>query len=430
MFYSRLSLHSLLHNRRQYISLFLVCLVGTGIMIACQVLTDGMLSAVREKSRQYYGGDLQFIGGYDEHVGTTNAQELIQKIKPLFPNGVQFFERFDYDADDTSFYYEGERTRLRMLKGVDFENEKDVFKDFTFVQGGAISLPEHNSILISAPIATKLGIHAGDEITLQVVTDGGYKNTMTLVVTGIFQDSSLFGMYTSYLDKAALCIVTAYPEQYTNRISIYYGKIPAPTPRDVKQLQHELEGIYTMYPQTDDKHDFFDELRREGSPRPQYALITLDANIIELKLLIEAIRSVVMLVVVVLLAIIAVGIGSTYRVIVMKRITEIGTYRALGMEPGGVRNLFLTETFYLLLSGFMAGTVLSLLISFVMSRFDFSFIPAFDLFLINGHIRPVYGFAKTMSLFFVMLVTTLLSVLFTIRNVVHISPVGALATTN
>ena len=184
-----------------------------------------------------------------------------------------------------------------------------------------------------------------------------------------------------------------------------------------------------MYKLTDDKNQFFAVLYDEAAPKPLFALITLDANIKDLQMLIDAIKAIVILITIILMAIISVGIGSTYRVIVMRRITEIGIYRALGMKPEGIRTLFLTETFFLLLAGCTAGILLSAAATGILARFNFSFIPAFDIFLTDGHLMPQVRLAKIATLLGTIIVTTLLSVLFTIRSAVHISPVGALATT-
>ncbi len=427
MFYIKLALASLFNNRRQYSSLFLVCVVGVTIMISAVTITDGMLRSVRQKARQYYGGDLQFMGG-NYSFDITNASEIIKTLEPYTSDDAIFYSRFEYDAHNSSFYYEGERVRQRIFKGVDFKSEENLFAQFTFVEGGVESVPERNTAVISKPIAEKLGVHAGDKITVQVYTIYGYTNTMNLIVTGIFQDSSLFGMYTSYIDIQALRKVTGYPENYTNRICIYY-KNGAPSREHIQQFHKRISGIYNMFELTDDKSLFYNALYDSNTQKPLYALIPLDANLKDLQVLIEAIQSVIILIIVILMAIISVGIGSTYRVIVMKRITEIGIYRALGMKPVGVRHLFLDETFFLLLAGFFTGIAFAAIITTVLSKFNFSFIPAFDIFLTSGHLIPFVKIEKLLGLLGIISVTTLLSVLFTIRNAVHISPVGAFAAT-
>lgn len=426
MFFSNLALHSLVNNRRQYISLFTVCVVGISIMLSAVWITDGMLNAVEDKARIYYGGDLVFMGGINEE-NMENSSEKMAVIKSLVPKYTILSSRIEFDARRTQIFFEGTGVRQRMFKGVDFDDEKLLLSRLNFVEGGVKSLPEHNSMIISEPIARQLGVKAGDSVILQVKTDQGYMNTMDMYISGIFMDSSLFGMYTAYLDIRALRFLSGRREDFVNRICMYF---PSKTlSKDaIHKLQEALETEFFMYPLTDDKLEFAHTAEKQE--KQMYALITLDANIKDLQVLIEALKVVVLLVIVVLVAIISVGMGSTYRITVMKRITEIGTYRAIGMKPAGIRNIFFVEALYLLIAGFFVGVVLSFGITFVLSLFDFSFIPAFDMFLMEGRLLPAIKILKSLGLFLIIAVTTILSMLFTIRNVVHISPVSALATTS
>ena len=426
-FFAKLSFKSIVNNRAQYRSLFAVCLFGVAIILATIMITDGMIHAVNERARLYYGGDLQFMGGSND-LGIRNPDDFILKIKKYVPTDVRFYTRFDYDARNSAFYYEGTKVRQRVYKGVDFEEEKELFSNFTFVEGGIEVSSEHNTMILSEPIAKRLSLHAGDMITLQLYTINAYTNTMDLVVTGIFQDSSLFGMYTSYMDIQSLRRATGYPEQYTNRICLDWQKNP-PSKADVLKLQKGLSSELNMFPLTEDKQQFYNTLFDSVTPKPIYAIITLDANIKDLQMIISALSSVTVLITVILMAIIAVGIGSTYRVIVMKRVTEIGIYRAIGMKSSGVKKLFLYETAFILFAGFLSGILCALFIVFAVSRINLSVIPAFDIFLTAGLLLPKFSVAKGLGLLAVIAVTTILSVLFTVRNVVHISPVGALATT-
>lgn len=428
MFYTKLALASVVNNRRQYLSLFCVCFVCVSLILGAVIVTDGMLSSVKQKARQYYGGDVQFLGGTRATFWLKEKEDFEALFESIVGDEAAVFTRFDYNARLCEIFYEGESMRQRQIKGVDFAKEKPLFDTFTFVEGNANELPNHLGIIISEPIAQKLGVHAGDMVTLQLITYQGHINTFSFIVTGIFQDSSLFGLYTSYIDQKMMWEATGYPDCYVNRLSLYY-KNHKVTKAQLRALQAALSEHFAMYPLTDDKYELIDAA--DASPTPLYGLIELNANIKDLKAVIDAIQIVRTALILVLLAIVSVGISSTYRVIVMRRTTDIGIYRSLGMKPSGVRKLFLLEISWLLLVGYIAGILLTVLGAFVLSRFTFSFIPAFDIFLQNGHLLPqVRGnILKLLGVMVIITVTTLVSVLFTIRKVVHQSPVGALATT-
>ena len=211
-----------------------------------------------------------------------------------------------------------------------------------------------------------------------------------------------------------------------NRIGIYYID-GSPSLIECIDLQKKLEQKLNLYPLGMDKDVFYDDYKSQDEEK--YALISLESNVSDLKMLVQALKIIVFAIVVLLVIIIAVGISSTYRVIVIKRNVESGTLRALGMKTSGIMKLFITEAFLLLLSGAVTGFVFSIIIVNVASCFNLSFISGFDLFLTKGCLVPEVNAVKIICFVSVIIVTTLLSVLFTLRKLVHVSPVGAITAT-
>ena len=72
--------------------------------------------------------------------------------------------------------------------------------------------------------------------------------------------------------------------------------------------------------------------------------------------------------------------------------------------------------------------ILAILSSIVMSL-DFTLIPAFDIFLMNGKLLIQPSFLQIVSIFAIVVVTTILFVYFTIRKCVKIEPIEALSVT-
>ena len=420
-----MSLRSILYRRKQYLSLMLVCFFGVGISLFCLFLMDGMLDALKYKARIYYGGDLQFIG---ENAGLyiTNPEATIESIKPVFPENAIISKRYDLDADYASFYFEGTGVRQRVIKGVDFASEKELFSTWKFVEGNADITQKDNSILISEPIAQMLEIHAGDSLTFLYQMGNGIINTHELVVKGIFRDTSLFGMYTSYMDIDLLESIVGYPVGWCNRIVIYFED-GAPSQKELNQYQSRLEEIYRMFPLVDDKKEFYNQLY--SIEMPTYALIKLSANLQDVQILIDAMKLIAAFIIVMLIIIIVAGVSSTFRVIVMKRINEIGIYKAIGMKRHKIARILLTETSLLVCIGCIAGFVLSLILTAISGFINLSFIPAFDIFLTNGVLKPQISFLYFIIVSVIVIVTTTAAVLFAIRKSVRISPCEALAVT-
>jgi ABC-type antimicrobial peptide transport system permease subunit len=398
-------------------------------MLTLVMVSGGMLAALADKAREYYGGDLQFMSGSDNNFSL--SPDLTAKLQKYLPDDVKIFERFDYDGRTSELYFNGESSRLKIIKGVDFAAEKPLFSKFTFSEGSAAvvvpaGITGRNGIIISKPIAAKLGVHAGDTVTLYLRTIHGSNNVITLFVSGIFQDSSLFGRYTSYMDIQALRTVTGYASDYVNRLSFYYPGA-GPSVRAVKVLQKNLEKEFNMFPLPENKYSYFAHMNDPQYKKPLYALVTLDANRSELKMMVSALTGIIRLVTILLVTIIAVGIGSTYRVIVLRRSDETGTFRAIGMKVSGVIMLFVTEAFLLLAGSFFLGTIASFIITKIVSFFNLSFIPAFDLFLTAGHLVSLFSFINFAELAAVVFAVTLGAVLITIKTLGRENPAYAIS---
>ena len=181
-----------------------------------------------------------------------------------------------------------------------------------------------------------------------------------------------------------------------------------------------------MYKIVEDKQFFIDEL---NLAKGKTALITLTANLENLNFLILAMHIIIYIIIAVLIIIIAIGIGSTYKVIAVKRTNEIGMYMALGLAPNKIIKLFLIEVFYLMTGAFVLSLVILAILSSIVMSLDFTLIPAFDIFLMNGNLLIQPSFLQIVSIFAIVVVTTILFVYFTIRKCVKIEPIEALSVT-
>lgn len=426
MYLLKIAFRSLLFRKRQYVSLFLVCVFGVAISLFSIFLINGMLISLSSKAKIYYGGDLQFLRG-DTQLNYWEVEKEIESIKDIFPEAIAITPRYDLDAKTSAFYYEGVGVRQRVIKGVDFVRESELFSKFNYLEGDASEIDGTNGVLLSEPIAQMLTVKCGDVITFMLYDCHGYLNTVELVVKGIFRDSSLFGMYTSYLDIKTLRKAFGYEKfDYANRIAISFkdGEL---TNRKILSYYEALKEKFNMFQMVRDKRTFYNSIY--STKEPTYALIPLSANLQDVQILIDAMKGISSFVIVMLVVIIVAGIGSTYRVLVMKRINEIGIYMAIGTKRKDVYLMLLFESIFLLIFGCFCGFILSQILSLIASNMSFSFIPAFDIFLVNGYLKPVFDLFYSCNLIFVILVFTLIAVTFAVKKSVNVTPIEALSVT-
>ena len=407
MYQTKIALRSLIYRKTQYVSLFLVCMFGVAISLAAIAISTGMIRSLDQKARIYYGGDFALMCAKDDAwLDIYNYEENLELVKSVLPKNAIVSPRFELDGRRGAFYFEGVQALQQTFKGIEIENEKSLLSSLTFVEGGVENVlssdGQKNWVFISQPIAKMLGAHAGDEITLQLETFDNVLNTVQIEIKGIFQDSSVFGMYTSYFPGRNI------------------------TEKKLHEFYDSLSGVLNMYQWVDDKDDYIDV---DSFETETWGFIPLSANLNDVEIMELAMDAIITFIVVILTIIIIAGIGSTYRVLIMKRITEIGIYMAVGMKKHSIVFTLLTESLLLLISGCIAGILLTGIFCSIISLFDFSFIPSFDMFLEQSNLCPRLDVIKSVMVIFSVIVATLLAVLYSTLKSIKIMPVQALAVT-
>lgn len=425
MTYSSIAFRSLKYEPKRYLLLFVAASFGIALVMTAIGLMNGLLDSFNNKARIYYGGDLILLHSTDGNLGWYNTDDVITEIEPYFTSKDFLLSyRIDYENNNTYLFFEGESLKQRKIKGVDFEREDNLFSSLTFSEGSKKILKGTNGIYISSSTAENLNLKIGDNVTLMLRTTKKYTETATLVVEGIFQDSSLFGANVSYLDFEFLRSMIKYPKNYSISIGAFSNKNLTNT--EILIIQNELKQFFNMYDLVEDKQIFIDNLAKA---KGKTALITLTSNLENLNFLILALRIIIYIIIAILIIIIAIGIGSTYKVIAVKRTKEIGMYMALGLSSNGIIKLFIIEVFYLMLFAFICSNFIMLIMANIISSLDLSLIPAIDIFLMNGKLLVQPHFFQILLILGIVVVTTMILVYFTIRRCVNINPVEALSVT-
>lgn len=427
MYQFTIGLRSLLYRKSQYVSLFLVCMFGVAVSFASLCISNGMMKSLVGKAKIYYGGDFVLMCSTEaEGLEIWDYKVPLERVRGLLPDDAVVSARMDFDARHSSFYFEGVQALQQTIKGVDFETEAALLDRFNFSAGGIDGMNGSNGVLVSEPIARILNVQVGDEITFQLETRDGYQNTVPVVVRGIFQDSSVFGMYTSYMDFDFLKRAYGRPENFANRICVYFPKRTV-SDADLHRFYDVLSAQFNMYRYVTDKDDYIDD--DDSFAVPTWGFIPLGANLTDVQIMELAMDAIITFIVSMLTVIIIAGIGSTYRVLVMKRINEIGIYMAIGMKKRAIVATMMCEAFALLVAGCVAGIALCSVFCAAVSGIDFSFIPSFNLFLERGNLAPELDVIKGVIVIVSVIFITLLAVLYSTYKSIKIMPAEALATT-
>jgi ABC-type lipoprotein release transport system permease subunit len=396
------------------------------VIVLIASILSGMVGSLEEKAKIYYGGDFCIRGIEDGwRFIIRDSAALRAALREILGSRPVISERYEHRDTSTTLYFGGEGLRQRLVIGINFSEETELFRRFNYVEGSAQDIKGTNGILISEPIARILKAKVGDDILLLISTLSGQKNTADVIVRGIFRDSSLFGYYTSYLDIDFLRALVGMPSEQCSALAVFYPE-GTPPKAALNLLQRALEKRFPLYPLFNRQQALWDRVASEPIKGMKYAIVSLQANLEQVQELLEAVYAIAIVLITILLGVVVLGVSGSYRVIVHERTNEIGTLRAIGMQRGSATRLFVTEAALLALLGCLAGAALAWAALAILGLVDFSFIPFFDIFLRGGHIQASPSLLIALLLAAILMATALIAVAGPARHAAKIEPSEAM----
>ncbi|MFQ3620091.1 MAG: FtsX-like permease family protein [Spirochaetales bacterium] len=387
----RIALRNLIRRGHRFLFLLLLVALSSLVILSMASLFDTLMFNLKRKGSIYYGGDITVRGLKDRYaLIIEEPKPLMEAIQDFVPAGTVVSPRINYRNTATTLFFAGDSIRQRMVNGIDFRLEAPLFDQVTFVEGSYKPLQNPSrtrpGILISEPVARLLKARVGDDLLLYLPTLSGQINTATVVLEGVFRDSSLFGYYTAYMDIEALRTLIRFPEGQCTDIAIFFPGTKPDTDM-ARSLQQALEGRFPLTPLFFNQQDLWSYRDQTDWKGVRYALTTLDANLGKVNELLDAVRFIAYVLMAILGGVVFFGVTNSYRLTVFERRKEIGTLRALGMNRGTVLVFFLLEGICLTLTSVFAGACLALLLLFALSQVNFSFLAGFDIFLRGGYLQ-------------------------------------------
>ena len=327
--------------------------------------------------------------------------------------------------------YEG-RTAQLGITGVDFAHETFLPERLVFKSGSIEGMGDGQGIIISEPIAKRLGVEAGDRMLVQLKTYTGQQNVGEFAVAGITYDAGIFGNMSGYANKAYVNeLLSLEPEDYQT-LGLYlpslagldgygakfYDAVKAKAQVFDKSSNEDSNPVRAMMKQA----------KTESWVGIKYRVFTLNDMLSQVQQIVSVLETSSLVILIVLFVIIMVGITNTFRIIMYERIREIGTMRSIGMQRGEVRNLFLYEALFLAVGGAIAGMLLSFLVMAGLSLINFGLDSPLFIILKNGHLTFKVEPIRAIANFLIVSLLTIVAAFFPARNAARLDPAVALRT--
>ena len=158
----------------------------------------------------------------------------------------------------------------------------------------------------------------------------------------------------------------------------------------------------------------------------RYEITTLDDLMAQVSDLFRVLDIVSLSVFLILLTITMVGIVNTFRMVLLERIQEIGTMRAVGMQCSAVRGIFLMEAAFIGLLGALIGLVLAGVAMLVLGQLTLDSDSPLQFFLDDGRITFSVPLASVVTNVAILLVLSLLAAFIPARRAARMDPAVAL----
>ena len=330
----------------------------------------------------------------------------------------------------------GSKQTNQFLDGVDWHGEASFFPSLSLTAGSLPGPDDRNALILPQAAAERLRVEVGDQVLVRVATVTGQQNVGELVLAATIEDSGITAFSSAFvrLDYMGELIGTGAGEfqvlnlylrdpRQANRVAeVLRARLPT-APEDE---QEEVSGQPPGTPGAlgagvnrlaDDEEPW------EGT---RFEITTLDDILDQVSDLFGVLDIVSLVVFLILLTITMVGVVNTFRMVLLERIREIGTMRAVGMQGRSVRGIFLMEAGFIGLIGALIGLVLAGIAMLVLGQLTLDTDSPLQFFLNDGRITFAVPPLSVVTNVAILLALSLLAAFIPARRAARMEPAAAL----
>ena len=330
----------------------------------------------------------------------------------------------------------GSKQTNQFIDGVDWHGEASFFPSLSLTAGSLPGPNDRNALILPEAAAERLRVEVGDQVLVRVATVTGQQNVGEMVLAATIEDSGITAFSSAFvrLDYMGELIGTGAgefqvlnlylrdPRQSSRVAEVLRARLPTAPEEDEEEASGQPPGTpgalgAGVNRLADDEEPW------EGT---RYEITTLDDILAQVSDLFGVLDIVSLVVFLILLTITMVGVVNTFRMVLLERIREIGTMRAVGMRGGAVRGIFLMEAGFIGLIGALIGLVLAGIAMLVLGQITLDTDSPLQFFLNDGRITFAVPPLSVVTNVAILLALSLLAALIPARRAARMEPAEAL----
>ncbi len=396
----KMAFRDLFRNRRRSFFSALAVSVGLAILILMASVVEGEMGGAIQGAIILQSGHIQVRAtSYDENKSSLKWQDLVLnpdqvagQIASLAQVKVATPRLFA-----SGFLSTGNESSGARIIGIDPQSAASDPYRLGVISGNFLTADDSGGVLIGKPVAEKLHLKAGDNVSLSVNTANGDVASQTFVVRGIYSTN------TFAFDSATIFL-------------------PLVKAQAITQTQNHASTIFVLLKDISYTDSVAAALKGSGLK----VLTWKDLNPLILDWETTA-NSYISILYLIILAITASVIINTLIMSVYERTREIGILSAVGMRAGRIMSLFLAESAFLGVGGVVMGIILGVLGTFLFNIKGF-YIGGMNLtgFMVTDTIFAKLTMANIVNLSIVTFIFTILAGLYPAIMASRMQPVEAL----
>jgi putative ABC transport system permease protein len=387
-------------NRRRSFFSALAVSVGLGILILMAAVVAGEMGSAIEGAIRLESGHIQVrAASYDQSKSSLKWEDLVQNPDQIASQiaALPQVKAATPRLYASGFISAGNQSAGARIYGIDPASAANDPYRQGIIAGSYLTADDSGGLLIGKPIADKLHLKAGDNVSLSVNTANGDVAEQTFTVRGIYTTNTYgFDSGTIFLPLAKAQAIT--------------------------QTQNHASTVFVLLKDTSYTDSVFHALKSSNLK----VLTWKDLNPLILDWETTA-NSYISILYLIILAIAASVIVNTLIMSVYERTREIGILSAVGMRGGRIMSLFLAESALLAVGGVLMGVVLGVLGTYLFNIHGF-YIGNMGLtgFLVTDTIFAKLTLNDTINLSIVTFIVTILAGLYPAVMASRLQPVEAL----